>query len=250
MTPTRPPPFVGLFDPRPTARTMADSSPVYHYLTAADAARQKDLLEGRYDEAIRFIDHHVGEFLQWLKDSGRFDNSIIVITADHGESFNHDYGGHGGPELLDEIIRIPLVIKKPQQRNASVIDTNAEQADLLPTLATLAGISRPASQRQEDEGQDLYQRQPDAPVFTMNFEQQRADGPWTTGDVAMIRGDWKYVAAIVAASPAMPQLQRERLFRIDEDPNDLNDLAASAPAQLAAMRAATQAQLQRHNARP
>ncbi|WP_040501548.1 sulfatase-like hydrolase/transferase [Ideonella sp. B508-1] len=245
-----PPPFVGLFDPRPTARTMADSSPVYHYLTAADAARQKDRLEGRYDEAIRFIDHHVGEFLQWLKDSGRFDNSIIVITADHGESFNHDYGGHGGPELLDEIIRIPLVIKKPQQRNASVIDTNGEQADLLPTLATLAGISRPASQRQEDEGQDLYQRQPDAPVFTMNFEQQRADGPWTTGDVAMILGDWKYVAAIGAASPATPQLQRERLFRIDEDPNDLNDLAASAPAQLATMRAATQDQLKRHNAHP
>ena len=87
-----PPPFVGMFDPGPQARSIVDSSPVYHYIAHKLAQQQRQDLLPRYDEAVRYVDAAIGEFLRLQEKRGALRNTIVVITADHGENFWHDYG--------------------------------------------------------------------------------------------------------------------------------------------------------------
>ena len=101
------------------------------------------MLEARYDEAMAYSDSYAGPFLQRaLALLG--PNTAIIVSADHGESFSHGYGAHTGPGLYDEIIHIPLILKLPGETTGKRCERPAEQADIAPTLAALAGVPAPA----------------------------------------------------------------------------------------------------------
>ena len=53
----------------------------------------------RYQENICYADYEFGKFLSFLKETGLFDNSVLIVSADHGEMFEKGYYGHGGPYL-------------------------------------------------------------------------------------------------------------------------------------------------------
>ena len=67
-----------------------------------------------YDEKIKYTDRAIGIFIERLKEEKYLDNTVIIISSDHGESFGeHGAIGHGGQfkaQLYDEYIRIPLII--------------------------------------------------------------------------------------------------------------------------------------------
>ncbi len=77
-----------------------------------EAERQGDLEfhVAAYDEEIAYTDDQVGRFVDGLRERGIWDEALVVLTADHGESL-HDHGerGHGGT-LYNELIRVPLVV--------------------------------------------------------------------------------------------------------------------------------------------
>jgi Sulfatase len=88
------------------------------------------------------LDVAFGEFIQFLKDRGLYDNSIVVVTADHGDSIG-EYGryGHTGPPF-PEIAKIPLIIHVPSRlRESLVYDSKkfASNIDITPTLYYLLG---------------------------------------------------------------------------------------------------------------
>ncbi len=77
-----------------------------------EAERQSDLEfhVAAYDEEIAYTDDQVGRFVDGLRDRGIWDEALVVMTADHGESLHdHDERGHGGT-LYNELIRVPLVV--------------------------------------------------------------------------------------------------------------------------------------------
>src|SRR6185312_16238530 len=134
--------WLGRFDSSSAARTIAETEPDWAYtLSRAPAARLRTL-EARYDESVAYVDHYAGLFLQRAQQL-LGDDTVVVVTADHGESFHHGYGAHTGPGLFDEIIRIPLIVKLPGQTVARRSDVVAEQIDVAPTLAQLAGVRVP-----------------------------------------------------------------------------------------------------------
>ncbi|HYX64543.1 MAG TPA: sulfatase-like hydrolase/transferase, partial [Burkholderiales bacterium] len=92
-----PEPFAGTFDSSDTNRTRASTIPPYLF-EAGEHFDFPGALPARYDEAVRYVDHHIGGFLEYLKKMNRYDASIIVVSADHGESFTHRYGNHSGPK--------------------------------------------------------------------------------------------------------------------------------------------------------
>ncbi len=119
-------------------------------LTLLIGITNRALLTDRYDTSIRYCDEEFGKFIKKLKEEGLYDNSIIIVSADHGESFGDPvdglpgYGifGHGGSAINDEITHIPLIIHIPHQRKGRIIETFAEQVDLAPTLMDLLGIPK------------------------------------------------------------------------------------------------------------
>ena len=98
-------------------------------LTAADRARLVDL----YDSEIAFTDAHIGRLLAGLEDLGLADDTVVVLTADHGEELL-DRGGIGhGHSLYDEQIAVPLVIRYPGGE-PGVVERGVGLIDVYPTL--------------------------------------------------------------------------------------------------------------------
>jgi arylsulfatase A-like enzyme len=243
-----PAPFLRLFDPSDEALAVHDS--VAPIAFAAKAySNFPGALSGRYDEAVRYVDYHVGRFLDWLKEEGCYDDSLIIVTADHGESFAHSYGRHGGPMLYEDLIHVPLLIKLPhQQTGARITDVVTEHADLFPTILDCLGLPVPnhvggRSLRPVMEGRKLDAR----PVYAMNFEQNRVSGPLENGTVALLDGRYKYVRYLGQIRyPYMPKLQ-DGLYDVVSDPAEKDDLSLTRPEISVRMRAAIDAAVSKYS---
>ncbi len=103
----------------------------------------------RYDEEILYMDHHVGELLRYLEQNDFTKDLFIALLADHGEVLYEDKVSafKHGHTLLDVEFRIPLIVRDYTGRFISkpeVSDWCAEQIDIAPTLAEVAGLQRPA----------------------------------------------------------------------------------------------------------
>jgi arylsulfatase A-like enzyme len=199
-------------------------------------------LRARYDESICYADHVVGDFLDWLDRTGRLDRSIVIITADHGESFEHQWLMHTGPYLYNGLIRTPLLIHLPGQKEGSHITQTAEQVDILPTILDLIGRQPPnwaegVSLRPSLEGKKLLQR----PIFSMNLETNSAFQPITRGTVAVIDDDFKYIDQLGSREVS--------LYRYRTDPLEEQNLVESEPVVAERMKALLAEKLREANAK-
>jgi len=186
-------------------------------------------LKARYDETISYADQVVGDFLDWLDHTGRLENAIVIISADHGESFEHDWLKHSGPHLYEGLIHIPLMIHLPGQKDGRRITQSAEQVDLLPTILDLTGGRIPdwtdgVSLKPALEGKPLPARY----LFSMNLEPNSVFAPVSKGTVAVLDEEYKYVNYL--------DMHREVLYRYRTDPDENNDLSSTQAAELNRMR--------------
>lgn len=70
----------------------------------------RDILVARYDGSIRYADDQIGRLLAGVRELNMAENSLVIITADHGEEFlDHGYVKHG-PTLYQEVLHVPLII--------------------------------------------------------------------------------------------------------------------------------------------
>ncbi|MGH0033403.1 MAG: sulfatase [Myxococcota bacterium] len=110
-----------------------------------------------YDAEVRTVDAAVGELLDWLRDSGRYDRSWVVLTADHGEEFRDHGGWLHSYTLYEEQLRVPLVIKPPRRLGVEpgVRDELVSQVDIVPTLVDGLGLARDERRDERLEGRSL-----------------------------------------------------------------------------------------------
>lgn len=246
-----PAPFLGMFDSAGTKRTRFDSTPPYRFKAAKDPGFPQQYI-GRYHESIAYVDHHVGEFLEWLRKDGSFDGAVIAISSDHGESLSQGYGGHTGPLLSEELIHVPLIVKLPGSRNAGThVTALADHQDLAPTLVGLAGLKVDPNFHGRalslDGGANLDPPgAPPHPVFSMNFERANRFAALTAGSVAMLQGPYKYVHYLglekFSDYPPLP----DALFDVMADPAETHDLIAAQPEKATEMLAVIKEQLAIH----
>jgi len=92
-------------------------------------------LRAIYDSAISYHDLQLGRLVKQLKSWGIWDQTMLIITADHGEEFFEDGRcGHGG-SLRDSLIRVPLLVHDPARfPGGTIVEEGAEGVDVLPTL--------------------------------------------------------------------------------------------------------------------
>lgn len=119
-----------LLAPGTTARLLSGEG-----LTRADVARLSDL----YDDEVLYTDHCVGRLFRKLKALGLYDNTLIVVTADHGEAFlEHDDAKHRA-SLYQELVHVPLIVRGPGIRGNRRIDRLVESVDIAPTILAAVG---------------------------------------------------------------------------------------------------------------
>jgi arylsulfatase A-like enzyme len=126
-----------------------------------------------YDGGIRQLDDRLGVFLAALERKNLLSNTVVIITADHGEEFL-DHGGvlHDNT-LYDELIRVPLIMFGPGVPAGKVVEKQVEIIDIMPTILELSGAKAPPNM----EGRSLL------PLITQD------DPEWT--ELAFAEADWK-----------------------------------------------------------
>jgi arylsulfatase A-like enzyme len=188
-----------------------------------------DKISLRYDEHISYADHEFGEFLSSLKSQGLIDNSILIVSADHGEMFQRGFWSHGGPYLYQPQIHIPLVIHLPGQVQGQRIGANVNHVDIAPTILDLLGVRTPAWMDGSSFSPIFTDRNFDTGTkLSMNLSYVNCSEGLMTQSIAAIRGDYKLIKYL--------NWDRYELYDLKKDPQEQINLIASKPAVLSSLK--------------
>ena len=109
-----------------------------------DAARPIALNYQRHLLQVGYVDTILGDIVARLRQTGTWDDALVVVTADHGASFRPGYPfRRPRDDSFADIASVPLLIKRPGQRAGSVSRANIETTDILPTITAAVGVALP-----------------------------------------------------------------------------------------------------------
>jgi arylsulfatase A-like enzyme len=195
-------------------------------------------LVARYDAEIAFTDEQVGVLLDGLEARGLARDTLVAITADHGEGLmQHGLLMHGA-QIHEEQVRVPLLLRWPGRLPAGrVIEGPVALIDLAPTLLELAGVPPdPALEAQGRslvpvlEGREAVDATRPIFLFRQHYERGFDSGVPVAGMQYGVRvGDWKLILG--------PEEGTRLLFDVARDPTERRDLAAEEPERAAALEA-------------
>ena len=104
---------------------------------------QRSSLIARYDGELRFMDEQFGRLRRGLEEAGRWDDALVVVVGDHGEEF-WDHGGfEHGHSHHRELMRVPLIVRRPAGERGEVLNGRVRQIDVAPTVFDFAGLPGP-----------------------------------------------------------------------------------------------------------
>jgi arylsulfatase A-like enzyme/predicted Zn-dependent protease len=166
-----------------------------------------------YDAEVAYTDAMLGRFLDRLSAAHALDHTLIVVTADHGESLGEHGEATHGLFAYDATLAVPLILSGPALGRATV-DAPVGHADILPTVVDLVGVAAPG----DLDGLSLVG--PPAADRILDFEALDANltRGWAplTGVVA---GRWKYI-----------DLPLPELYDLAADPREERNLAGRDPS--------------------
>jgi len=160
-------------------------------------ARFPDSAEGAYEAAIAYQDDRLGILLAELEERGMLDNTIVVLTSDHGELFGeHDLYGHAH-NLYRPTIHIPLMVRFPAAAPSGVrVAAGVTLRDVPATILELAGLALTSPLPGSSLSRMWHQQAPLEPVLA-EVEMGRNNAPSepiSRGPVrSVLREGWQYI---------------------------------------------------------
>ncbi len=183
-----------------------------------------DFLLALYEAELHQVDAAFNRLMNYLRATGQYDNTIIVVTSDHGEEFwQHEVFGHG--HVYDDTLRVPLLVRLPEGPRGVRRSDNVELLDLMPSLLYQAHVPIPPACR--GRILDFTRADPNAAERDMIAEINLPDP-----QLAWRRGQEK--AIFYPGTRKQPSY-----FRLDQDPGEYDNLRAS-PAGRSYLEAARQ----------
>lgn len=174
-------------------------------ITGTEHERLKEL----YRVEVEYADRCLGTLLGRLRERGVYDETMTIVTADHGEQFN-EHGFYSHPhQLYDELTRVPLIIDDPGRTSETVLEV-VELLNIGPTLLQRLAIEIPES----FVGDPLDGRNTDDNAIS--------EANLTPNYTGAIRGDqWKYILDETKGT--------EELYDLDDDPDEQHDVIEDYP---------------------
>jgi arylsulfatase A-like enzyme len=191
-----------------------------------------------YDNAIRWVDRVIGVLVEYLADMGYADNTLVVLTVDHGEAFRErGYEGHARM-VYRETTQVPFLISLPFRLEPGlVVDAPTRNVDVWPTLLDLLGLEAPPGIDGRSRKPEILASARGEPLPAAEFTGvahldthwgQRGRPPAPT--VAVTDGRFRYVRLPVRGPGS------EQLFDAQSDPAELHDRAGEDPETLERLR--------------
>ena len=187
-----------------------------------------------YDGEIHYADAQLGLLLDALRDAGRLERTLTMVTADHGEGLmQHGHMEHG-LHIYEEAVRVPFVVHWPAALAARRLDGPVQLADVGPTLAAVAGLSWTEAPGQGRSLSDVLRGRADPDGRREVFLQRRRyDAPLASGRVvkgqqyALRAGPWKYIESREEGT--------YELYDLGGDPREQTNLLSAAPAEASSL---------------
>lgn len=182
----------------------------------------------RYDNALHFVDQQVGRLFDALAERDMLDDTIFVVTADHGENFfDNDMVTHGR-SLLEEEARVPFIVHYPRVLEPRRVDVAVSTLDVLPTVIDLMGHgTHPGLQGESVASAGLPGFDRTSAVF-MNIQ------------------GWKHYDGIVCMPYKLifdPDTEESALYHLVQDPKETQDIAKQRPDVVLALETTLLAQI-------
>jgi arylsulfatase A-like enzyme len=219
------------YQPLPAQRSPRDRAAYLLGAASLLAGRPRPAIAqlGRlYGRRVELVDDILGEVIRGLDRLGLSGSTTVVVTSDHGEQIGERGRWAHGPDLHDELIRVPLILRGPGLDPGRRIDHQVELLGLGPTLLELAGIEEPASFLGTSfAGLARTGRGAGSPVvFSEAMHsggRQSRSGATDRFTVTSCRGEgWKYILD--------SEVGAEELYDLASDPGELRNLAGLEPA--------------------
>jgi arylsulfatase A-like enzyme len=181
----------------------------------------REALVSQYDGGIRYMDSALGDLVKALKHRGLYDNTLLIVTADHGEAFGEKALIGHALSVYQDMVHVPMLIKYPGQRTSAVVRENVSLVDLMPTVLDVLGYSAPKGL----QGRSLWKAAPENagrvisesfvhPLFSaMTPRFQRTQQ-------AIFSERWKFIRS----SRGGPEL-----YDLSSDPAEEHNLAGAQP---------------------
>lgn len=124
------------------------NSDVFGWLAPLSAnldEQQKSILDGMYDAEVASQDELLGDFFEKLRSSGRLDNTLLIICADHGEHLGEKQLMGHSISLYNELVHVPLIVRDPSGNlfRGSTVEETVSTRRIFHTALTAAGLSQP-----------------------------------------------------------------------------------------------------------
>lgn len=220
-----PPPYDRMFPKTGEGRQLTRAEIQAQPLDIRTPQRFRDLDSyiSRYDGEIRYTDERIAELLATLKKEGLLDNTVLFVTADHGETFLEHGAWTHGTDVYEELLRVPLLLVLPEEKHAGQrVEVPVQTTDLYPTVLALLGAEIPAGL----QGRSLFEAieggaDPHRPVFS-EARVPRNKRPSGWGQIVAVRADgWKLIYNRTK--------RRAALYHLAEDPSETHDLIDREP---------------------
>jgi len=192
-------------------------------------AKTVNEIVSRYNGAINFVDHEIGRLVRTLEEYGVLDETLIILTSDHGESLTEHgiYFDHHG--LYDVSIHVPLIIRYPKKfPNNKRITGFVQHVDLAPTILDLLGIRT----HNDFDGKSLM------PLIYGKVKQLRSEVYIEEADAQRKRAirneNYKYIYSLTGEKNicrlcGYAHGDAEELFNLKHDPDETQNIADENP---------------------
>ena len=220
--------------PVPLSKTNFGLGVIPAYQAIRGATLLSDFVR-RYDGEIRFTDAQIGSLLGTVARLGQREQTLVVLTADHGESLveHREFLQHGW-FLYDTTVRVPLIFSWPGTIEGGQERTDERSAtDIVPTILELAGI-----RYAEQDFDGLSAALLSSSTQDTSARAHLTRSPRTNNAVAVSMGGWKLIftpAGVPDDPTKKPRAggygtpERIELYNLADDPGEEHDLAPSRP---------------------
>ncbi len=175
-------------------------------------------IRGLYAGEVAFVDHCLGRLFEALEDLGYYDDSVVVLLADHGHPLaDHGKFLKGGDRMYNELLKVPFMIRLPGGEGARRTPAIVQFHDLLPTLLDLLGMANNASAMQGWSFLPVLRGEADAHREVIITGYHEAPDRCVRDQV------WSYVQR--------PEGEPDELYNLVEDPRERVNLIDEHPGE-------------------
>jgi len=214
-----PAPFDARYPGKDPTFTIAEQQHVIDQVIASNhvvTSQERNHWISQYDGGIAYLDAQLGGLFARLKELALWDDSLIIVTSDHGEAFGErNVLGHAIFAYQNQV-HVPLLIKYPGQTVQRVVQETVSGIDIFPTILEVARLPIPATA----QGRSLLSLEPGTPrhVFTETFPSERLPDPvarFHTAERAIFEWPMKFIVSTGG---------KQELYDLSGDPNEERDL--------------------------